>query len=205
MQAGFRPGAGHACRPRDHGALPGGDVPAFEHAVCGGDARGERGIRVRGAAGGSSGMSAWCRRCRCWTTPRARRIVSRGTRPVWPGCPGCSAGIIVWRPGSAIRAAAGRRAVWRTRSGSCAATSWSRSPAWRGIGSRRGGCRPVATISPGVGTAGWAGRSRTLYFVKLTCTVGTAVGILDRIHPMLPGPNPCDTAWGSYNPGRSLS
>jgi len=34
---------------------------------------------------------------------------------------------------------------------------------------------------------------------------GTAVGILDRIHPMLPGPNPCDTAWGSYNPGRFLS
>ena len=47
--------------------------------------------------------------------------------------------------------------------------------------------------------------SKLVYFVKLICTVGTAVGILDRIHPMLPGPNPCDTAWGSYNPGRSLS
>lgn len=34
---------------------------------------------------------------------------------------------------------------------------------------------------------------------------GTAVGILDRIHPMLLGPNPCGTAWGSCNPGRPLS
>ncbi len=42
-------------------------------------------------------------------------------------------------------------------------------------------------------------------FVKLEWSIGTAVGILDRIHPMLPGPNPCDTAWCSCNPGRSLS
>lgn len=32
---------------------------------------------------------------------------------------------------------------------------------------------------------------------------GTAVGILDRILPMLPGPNPFGIAWGSCNPGRS--
>ena len=47
----FRLGPGHACRPRGHGALPGGHVPAFEHAVCGRDARGERGMRVRGVVG----------------------------------------------------------------------------------------------------------------------------------------------------------
>ena len=34
---------------------------------------------------------------------------------------------------------------------------------------------------------------------------GTAVGILDQNHPMLLGPNPFDTAWGSCNPGRPLS
>ena len=83
----------------------------------------------------SSSISAWCRRCWCSTTRRARRTVSRGTRSVWSGCSSCSASIIAWRRGSAIRAAAGRRAAWRTRSGSCAATSWSRSPARRGIGS----------------------------------------------------------------------
>jgi putative ATP-dependent endonuclease of OLD family len=32
---------------------------------------------------------------------------------------------------------------------------------------------------------------------------GAAVGILDQDHPMLLGPNPFDTAWGSCNPGRS--
>ena len=35
---------------------------------------------------------------------------------------------------------------------------------------------------------------------------GTAVVILDRIHPTLPAdPSPCGTAWGSCNPGRPLS
>ena len=41
--------------------------------------------------------------------------------------------------------------------------------------------------------------------VNVFFTNGTAVGILDRIHPMPLGPNPCDTAWGSCNPGRPLS
>ena len=37
-------------------------------------------------------------------------------------------------------------------------------------------------------------------------TLGTAVVILDRIHPTpLAGPSPCGTAWGSCNPGRFLS
>ena len=36
--------------------------------------------------------------------------------------------------------------------------------------------------------------------------IGTAVVILDRIHPTLPAdPSPCGTAWGSCNPGRPLS
>ena len=39
---------------------------------------------------------------------------------------------------------------------------------------------------------------------SMNLTPGTAVGILDQIHPMLLGPNPCGTAWGSCNPGRSL-
>ena len=35
---------------------------------------------------------------------------------------------------------------------------------------------------------------------------GTAVVILDRIHPtLLADPSPCGTAWGSCNPGRPLS
>jgi hypothetical protein len=41
--------------------------------------------------------------------------------------------------------------------------------------------------------------------VKPDFRLGTAVGILDQNHPMLPGPNPCDAAWGSCNPGRPLS
>ena len=42
--------------------------------------------------------------------------------------------------------------------------------------------------------------------VNLFFTSGTAVVILDRIHPTLPAdPSPCGTAWGSCNPGRPLS
>ncbi len=44
-----------------------------------------------------------------------------------------------------------------------------------------------------------------VYLVTSDLRKGTAVGILDRIHPMLLGPNPCGTAWGSCNPGRPLS
>ena len=39
---GFRAGAGRDRREPDGRALPGGLVPAFEHAVCGGPSRGER-------------------------------------------------------------------------------------------------------------------------------------------------------------------
>ena len=39
--------------------------------------------------------------------------------------------------------------------------------------------------------------------VKSVFLKGTAVGILDQIHPMRLAPNPFGTAWGSCNPGRS--
>ena len=49
-------------------------------------------------------------------------------------------------------------------------------------------------------------RSGHLCLVKLAFRFGTAVGILDQIHPTLPAdPSPCGTAWGSCNPGRPLS
>ena len=47
-------------------------------------------------------------------------------------------------------------------------------------------------------------RGRVLMSIRLS-PIGTAVVILDQIHPTLLGPNPCDTAWGSCNPGRPLS
>ena len=46
---------------------------------------------------------------------------------------------------------------------------------------------------------------RDVCFATLIFGFGTAVGILDQNHPMLLGPNPFDTAWGSCNPGRPLS
>ena len=49
--------------------------------------------------------------------------------------------------------------------------------------------------------------ARRVYVLMFTkkWSEGTAVGILDQNHPMLLGPNPFDTAWGSCNPGRPLS
>lgn len=57
---------------------------------------------------------------------------------------------------------------------------------------------------------GWSAFMRSLRdrvcLVKRNFRFGTAVGILDRIHPtLLADPSPCGTAWGSCNPGRSLS
>lgn len=49
-----------------------------------------------------------------------------GTRSRSSGSSSCSWSITGSRPGSAIPGAVGRKAAWRTRSGSCAATSWSR-------------------------------------------------------------------------------
>ena len=119
---GFRAGAGRGRREPDGRALPGGLVPAFEHAVCGGPSRGERGVRAPWGC-------AWCS-----TMPGSRRwswcpydATGAGHRVAWDGItvvdvsPAVRSGITGSRPGSAIPPAAGRRAVWRTRSGSCAA------------------------------------------------------------------------------------
>ncbi|SPU26438.1 DNA replication protein [Bifidobacterium bifidum] len=48
----FRHGAGRGRRGPGRRALPGRDVPVFEHALLRGPARGERGMRVRGTAHG---------------------------------------------------------------------------------------------------------------------------------------------------------
>ena len=54
--------------------------------------------------------------------------------------------------------------------------------------------------------AEWAlGFESPMFVASKMLTKGTAVGILDQNHPMLLGPNPFDTAWGSCNPGRPLS
>lgn len=44
---------------------------------------------------------------------------------------------------------------------------------------------------------------RTYVLAWAILLIGTAVGILDQIHPMRLAPNPFGTAWGSCNPGRS--
>ena len=62
---GFRFGAGRGGGEPDGRALPGGVVPVFEHAVRGGVARGERGVRAPWGCSGCSSTSAPCRRCWC--------------------------------------------------------------------------------------------------------------------------------------------
>ena len=119
---GFRFGSGRGCGEPDGRALPGGVVPVFEHAVRGGVARGERGVRVRGAARGVRAHRRRAAGAGARTTPPARRTGSRGTGSWWWRCFSVSFRIIGSRSGSAIRARATRRAAWRTRSGSCAAT-----------------------------------------------------------------------------------
>ena len=57
----------------------------------------------------------------------------------------------------------------------------------------------------GKGDGGEQGLQGMLVFTK-KWPEGTAVVILDQIHPTLPAdPSPCGTAWGSCNPGRPLS
>ena len=82
----------------------------------------ERGVRAPWGCSRCSSTSAPCRRCWCPTTPPARRTGSRGTGSWWWRCSRGSSRITGSRSGSAIRARATRRAAWRTRSGSCAAT-----------------------------------------------------------------------------------
>ena len=72
-------------------------------------------------------------------------------------------------------------------------------------------CSPVgsgtgaATIShsPSIAAGSMYLRLDQLCLVKSLFRKGTAVGILDQIHPMRLAPNPFGTAWGSCNPGRS--
>ena len=98
---------------------------------------------------------------------------------------------------------------WRCRRGPCWLVSYSCScGVWVSSASNAARAWERATASSaavGVCVSGASHARAVLYLVKSAFRFGTAVGILDRIHPMLPGPNPCDTAWGSYNPGRSLS
>lgn len=108
---GFRFGAGRGGGEPDGRALPGGVVSVFEHAVRGGVARGERGVRAPWGCSGCSSTSAPCRRCWCSTTPPARRTGSRGTGSWWWRCSRGSSRITGSRSGSAIRARATRRAA----------------------------------------------------------------------------------------------
>ena len=62
---GFRFGAGRGGGEPDGRALPGGVVSVFEHAVRGGVARGERGVRAPWGCSRCSSTSAPCRRCWC--------------------------------------------------------------------------------------------------------------------------------------------
>lgn len=77
-------------------------------------------------------------------------------------------------------------------------------------GAREGGEPPAAAarlvdgFSVQQELVGGEARQELLMFTK-KWSEGTAVGILDRIHPTPLGPNPCGTAWGSCNPGRPLS
>lgn len=73
--------------------------------------------------------------CWCSTTPPVRATASRGTRSPWFACSPCSVTTTGSRRGSATRIPATRRDPSRTRSASCAATSWSPSPTRRATGS----------------------------------------------------------------------
>ena len=63
--------------------------------------------------------------------------------------------------------------------------------------------RAIAILS--ASSASPASMRSDMYLVTSDLRKGTAVGILDRIHPTLLGPSPCGAAWGSCNPGRPLS
>lgn len=120
---------------RRQGALPGRHVPALEHAVRGRDAGRERGMRVRGAGPdlrphrhGSPRVGAR-QRHRCGPPRRVEQGDSGArVRHVLRPLPARDE---VPRP----RIPATRRDPSRTRSASCAATSWSPSPTRRVTGS----------------------------------------------------------------------
>ena len=120
---GFRFGAGRGGGEPDGRALPGRLVSVFEHAVRGGVARGERGVRAPWGCSGCSSTSAPCRRCWCPddATGAAHRVswdrivvveVSPAVRRASPD------------RGQVLQSGRGQREGQRggTRSGSCAAT-----------------------------------------------------------------------------------
>lgn len=114
----FRPGPG---RGRGHGtgrAFPGGVVPVFEHALGGGVAGRDLGMRVPGSAGGvrEDGHDARGRgvRQRHRRGPPQRRRHGRPDPPVLPVLRALRVRAPVPRP----RIPATRRATWRTRSAS---------------------------------------------------------------------------------------
>lgn len=122
-------------------------VPALEHAVRGRDAGRERGMRVRGAGPDlrphrhGSPRAGARQRHRCGPPRRVEQGDSGArVRHVLRPLPARDE---VPRP----RIPATRRARSRTRSASCAATSWSPSPTRRVTDSRRGICRRGATRS----------------------------------------------------------
>ena len=143
------------------GALPGGGVPVFEHALGGRAARGERRMRVRGFGD----------RVRAYRPGAARAGVRQRHRRRAPGRVGQNhhRGRVptVRRalPGRGrvpqSRPAGGRRATWRTRSGSSGATSWSPCPTRGRAGSSPPGCSRAATRSPGTRITARMFRSRT--------------------------------------------
>lgn len=143
----FRRGRRHDRRGRRQGPLPGRRVPALEHAVRGRDAGRERGMRVRGAGPDlrphrhGAPRAGARQRHRCGPPRRVGQGDSGArVRHVLRPLPARDE---VPRP----RIPATRRDPSRTRSASCAATSWSPSPTRRATGSRRGICRRGATRS----------------------------------------------------------
>ena len=131
----FRRGRRHDRRGRRQGALPGRHVPALEHAVRGRDAGRERGMRVRGAGPDlrphrhGSPRAGARQRHRCGPPRRVEQGDSGArVRHVLRPLPARDE---VPRP----RIPATRRDPSRTRSASCAATSWSPSPTRRVTGS----------------------------------------------------------------------
>lgn len=119
---GFRFGSGRGCGEPDGRALPGGVVPVFEHAVRGGVARGERGVRVRGAARG-------VRAHRRGAAGAGARQRHRRGAPGLVGQDRGGGGVSAFRfassdRGQVLQSGRGQREGQRggTRSGSCAAT-----------------------------------------------------------------------------------
>ena len=159
---GFRFGAGRGGGEPDGRALPGGVVPAFEHAVRGGVARGERGVRVRGAARGVRAHRRRAAGAGARTTPPARRTGSRGTGSWWWRCSRGSSRITGSRPG--VRdPGAGNEKGGEGERGRVPAPQRDGAVAERRVACAAGGgsCSPGATGSPRIPITARASRSGT--------------------------------------------